>query len=768
MGTGTLATRLDGTTMTVDWANDIKSAVCVDWLPRNLSGVVEADAGRIGTVTYPWREGWFTDGIYIGGNLFDGSEESQDATRIVSGASAADGSPDFLTPAGVGGGLECDFLATTTDVVVWIESVQYTFDTDKTYTSLTAPANINNTCTVNDSTLIDQESSKTLGEWGNGYITIDAVGSEITGLDGEIAAFQKGSEIFIAHVDTTNDRLIPIWRGFAGTDRETLADNDTITLLQLNCLLLKTDGTTKATSTYFPESVETSPAAGTLGKIYFERDTGKIGYDDGADILYTYILLGYAICDNSDCIAAQCFDYNLNWRDYQNIDLEIFNTTTIRIKRGSHVSVNAKNIRFYVDVNVTQAADMDSGESISANSQYYLYIGDDGSVVISSVAPRNNEFYTRGYYHPLKYYRCIGEVKTNASSEFEVLKSGVISENEIPNNSDQTIYGQKTFKDFVLADKASLRGLAYKKNGLNHFAGKYYEKHFSHSHNMDVNCNGFAYYPTKDVHAFASYSEDKVYFIDLSKTNIAVTNITVGNAPYHIIYNPAEDEMAVANYSDNTISFLNMDAVLVTVSVGTGPMQMIYCPTNNRIYVNNYGSDNISVINATSHAVAATIGVGNAPRGGCYDSKNDRIYISNKDDGTVSVINCATNTVLTTFSVGTDPQGCCYYPKDNNVYVGNITTDNITVIDCDSYAIIKTIGDINEPIHIIYNPVNDRIYVNTYTGCDLTIIDPDTYSIVATVDCETMESNDTLGIFCPKYERIMFNGGGYMFMINSF
>jgi hypothetical protein len=64
------------------------------------------------------------------------------------------------------------------------------------------------------------------------------------------------------------------------------------------------------------------------------------------------------------------------------------------------------------------SGDLDTGESETASTLYYLYIKDTGSVVVSTVSPRPADW-RLGEYHPHKPWRCVGLAYNNASSNVE-------------------------------------------------------------------------------------------------------------------------------------------------------------------------------------------------------------------------------------------------------------------------------------------------------------------------------------------------------------
>src|SRR5687768_8400012 len=228
MGLDTLPTRGD-TTIVNDWFNKIHAALKIDLVPRNASGIPADLAGSLGTSDYSWKNA-FIQNLTLDGTPLDASLLVSASHRIRSGKAKASGYPDFLTPAGLAGGLSATLDASTTDFESVINGSSFTFTSDIGFTGLSPAPSANNTCRVNDAGLAGAESTKLIGEYQPSYFLVDTIGSEIEALDGTVAAFKKGSEVFLARVDFANTRLYPLFRGWAGTARETLTDNDTITL----------------------------------------------------------------------------------------------------------------------------------------------------------------------------------------------------------------------------------------------------------------------------------------------------------------------------------------------------------------------------------------------------------------------------------------------------------------------------------------------------------------------------------------------------------
>lgn len=417
MGLGTLITRAASQTILASWFNDIKSALCLDVVPRDANGIPSDSAGSLGTEDYPWNNVRCTS-LFVGGNPIDPTLVTSPTYQIKSGKENADGYPSFLTPAGTGNGLSCVLSATATPLELIVNNISVTVSADTTFSGLNAAASSNNTCTINDTTIPSSaDSSKLRGEYDENIFPIASVGSNITAANGEVQPFLCGSEVILCQVDTTNSRLIPIFRGWAGTERGVINHGDTLTILSVSTLLLKNDGATKLGSAYFPESVSTVPAAGTSGKVYYERSSNRWAYDTGSEISYDYIALGFAVSNSADCLYSQPLDFEKSWQVTENVRFDTTaGGTTVTVRRNSIVNVQGSDIRFTNDIAITQASNMDAGETIAQDKTFYIYVKADGSLVFSSVAPRKYSAFLKGSYHPHKYYRCIGAVATNAAA----------------------------------------------------------------------------------------------------------------------------------------------------------------------------------------------------------------------------------------------------------------------------------------------------------------------------------------------------------------
>src|SRR5467141_4059565 len=75
--------------------------------------------------------------------------------------------------------------------------------------------------------------------------------------------------------------------------------------------------------------------------------------------------------------------------------------------------------------------------------------------------------------------------------------------------------------------------------------------------------------------------------------------------PFGIAFDPANNNVYVANYETNTVSGIDSKSNRIThaIPVGTNPNQVAYDPANQEIYVSNSGSTTVSAISSTDNKV---------------------------------------------------------------------------------------------------------------------------------------------------------------------
>lgn len=320
-----------------------------------------------------------------------------------------------------------------TDFVYVIAGVQYTITSDVNITGLPTAAASNNTCLVNDAGVADTEDTKYLGEFGS-TITVDAMGTSITGLVGTVAGFKINNgvtdEYFTAYVESTTT-LTNVKRGhfFDSADatipRIAIADNDTITLMKAAWVFAKTDLTLTYTATQ-PFVGETQPASPSANDYWFDTENDYWKKYDGvswASAGATYV--GLVLTGTANTVAARSEDYYEDVSDLNTIDVEYFSASKVRTKTASgKINVYGTQLDYapsYLTWDMT--LHLDSGLTEAASTIYYCYIKPTGAQIISTLAPVDRTQDLLGMYHPHHVWRCVGMFHNDASSNIEAVVS---------------------------------------------------------------------------------------------------------------------------------------------------------------------------------------------------------------------------------------------------------------------------------------------------------------------------------------------------------
>ena len=400
------------------------SAMQAAFVGRNTSGV-PASGQSLGTSLYPWGN-VHTDTLTVDGSVIDLSGIVSPANRIVSGKTrTTSGQPLFIDPDGTTNAFTLEGLAT--NLVLSIDSDTVTVSTDIDETGLTLAPSSNNTCTINDTTFNDQYNSKYYGEIDaeQTTITIDAAESEITSRVGQMIALKTDtSEIMWGWLKSTTE-FVSVKRGYfldkdgAPIVRETLIDNEVLTLLETGWIFVENDGTTLDVSYLTPVYSFTEPAT-TTGQYWYDmtNQTWK-RYSGAAFVQINRVPVGLCVMDTTDCIAARAFDFYQDYKDVNSIDLEVFSDEVIRSKSVDNIiNVYGTKIQIpYSMITFDNTADMETG-SVAKDFLYYLYMSTDGERFISVERPYNRIGDLKGKYHPYNNWRYIGAALTDATSDW--------------------------------------------------------------------------------------------------------------------------------------------------------------------------------------------------------------------------------------------------------------------------------------------------------------------------------------------------------------
>lgn len=395
----------------------------------NLGTLVGRDANgvptsgeNIGTLALPFGN-VYANGIILNGQALDTTQIVSQPNRIVSGQTRTlSAMADFLRPNG--SALEFTIKGATTNLILSINNIAVNVTSDLTQSGFAAAPSANNTALRNDTVFYAQYSTKYAGEDGYG-ITIDSAGSEITAKVGQVVAFKLVNEIFIGTLKSATE-IVNCYRGWffdsAGSPiiRETLSDNDTITLMSLGWVFVEDNGTTVDVSYTTPVTSYVAPSSPTTGDYWFDV-TNQVWkrYSGTSWEIINRTLIGQVVADDTACIGARSMDFSNAFSDFNNIEVQVQSTEIIEsVKTEGSVSVYGQSIHLannQIDWNIT--TDLEGALTEQATTLYYLYISENGQRIISDEKPHWRAD-LKGDYHPYHSWRLLGITFNNSSNDF--------------------------------------------------------------------------------------------------------------------------------------------------------------------------------------------------------------------------------------------------------------------------------------------------------------------------------------------------------------
>lgn len=418
MGTETLQTAyVNGDIIDASHTNELTASLLGSFVGRDTSGV-PASGKSLGTLALPWGN-IYGDSLVLDGVALDTSLITSSPNRIVSGKERSLSSmPDFIRADGAA--LEFDVLGATTNLLLSINSTAISVTTDITKTGFTAAPGSNNTCAVNDATM---SNDKYAGEDGS-VITIGTVGTEISSRVGQLAAFSNGTEILLAYINSATE-LSQVRRGYffdsSGNPkvRANLSNTNVLTILSLGWVFVEDNGTTVDVSYRTPTYAYAAPSAPQTGDYWYDLANGVWKRYSGASFdIIDRILVGMVAANTTACIGSRCFDFSKNFSSENKIELEVSTTEIVRSKSlRSQANVYGTDVSGLTNKfiwNIT--TDLESGVTESTSTMYYLYLSDEGQVIISDERPHNRPELL-GYYHPFQSWRCVGEIYNDAGDD---------------------------------------------------------------------------------------------------------------------------------------------------------------------------------------------------------------------------------------------------------------------------------------------------------------------------------------------------------------
>jgi hypothetical protein len=374
---------------------------------------------------------------------------------VKSGAKSATDQPQVLIPDGTARSLT--LKCSVTPLVVDINGTEYTFSSDQTSTGLTAAVSASNTALISNTRLtlpwLGVSFSKYTGE-DFSRLTIGTVGANISTLVNQIMGFKvvngANTEYSMGLVDSATT-LSKLFRGFfydstlTNSERTSLSAGDTLTLLKLTYVFVKTDGTMDFAYTPLTYG-SVSPATPFSGDFWY--DTSGLGewkkYNGSSFVSANCALVGACMQSSTATVAARTFPFFAGYNPFNQFDLDISSDlVSIQSKTiGQKISVagNLHDFRWSI-AKWTTTGNFASGVTFTASTLYWLYVTNTGEQIADTRKPHDRSADLFGWYHPYNPWRCVGAAISNGGgSAWETF----ITMGDLEKNQSPLIYSGST------------------------------------------------------------------------------------------------------------------------------------------------------------------------------------------------------------------------------------------------------------------------------------------------------------------------------------
>jgi DNA-binding beta-propeller fold protein YncE len=235
--------------------------------------------------------------------------------------------------------------------------------------------------------------------------------------------------------------------------------------------------------------------------------------------------------------------------------------------------------------------------------------------------------------------------------------------------------------------------------------------------------------------------------------------IPVGNTPIGVAIDQNLDQAVVTNFSDNTVSILNLITGMPiltepTMPVGSNPEGVSVIARLGLAVVANNGSNNVTILdeagNNGTFASPTTISCGSCtgPAGVGTNSDNATAATANTLSNNVSFVTLPTTgtigTLGATVTVDQFPDAVSMAPVLMSPAIpGLVVTNNLAAVptasssssvdllNSDTASIIKAVSNFQLPTGAVFDPVNQDFLVSDSVVNNVDIIDPNTFIATA-------------------------------------
>jgi len=233
--------------------------------------------------------------------------------------------------------------------------------------------------------------------------------------------------------------------------------------------------------------------------------------------------------------------------------------------------------------------------------------------------------------------------------------------------------------------------------------------------------------PANDNVYVADYGTDKVSVI--SPADTAPTSLKVADEPITLLYDPANTEVLSAGFNSGNVSAINSTTGAVTELAGfDDPVSMVYDTANGDVYALNYGNFTATVINSKDVVVGWITFSDTCGNPGelAYDPSNQTVWYSDCYANQIDVVSGTSIVAQVSVTSGGSQAApgittLVYDPSSGNMYLAGTTANVVSLITSKTYK-VTNIPMGSEPGAIGYDPDDKEMFVSCYGSAEVTAI----------------------------------------------
>ncbi len=256
--------------------------------------------------------------------------------------------------------------------------------------------------------------------------------------------------------------------------------------------------------------------------------------------------------------------------------------------------------------------------------------------------------------------------------------------------------------------------------------------------------------PDGTLVAITDYTNNTVKFINTA-THKVVSTVNNVSSPIGICFTPDGKKVFVADENTFNVTIIDVATGIAEppFHVGVYPYGIAASPDGNTVYVGCTGENAVIAIDTKTHQTTP-IKVNFGPTGVAVSPDNSRVYVtSTQYNGLLKVIDAVTKSVIANIPVGDVSTGICVSPDGKRVYVSNTQSNNVMVVDVELNKVIATIPVDNHPFGVSITPDGKYVYVANENSNSVNIISTATNSIINTINVTGQLSKSFGNFFVP-------------------